>query len=401
MLSSIELKRRPSETELGYIKRIGEMKTAGLLDMTWAELADVFNNELRDDGQKYSESTYRKKFAAMQQFRDEFDSNVSEDAEDINNIRRELEKERVKVRDERNEYRRLLREEARKESYREQFIRSIEEAAGKHPLEYDDNKVRDIPHSDNDILISLTDIHAGLEINNYWNAYDGDILKFRMNHYLDRIFEIKHRHHSENVYLVIQESINGLIHVTNRIENNQDIIDQFLMVTDYICDFISKLSDWFKNVYVYVAPGNHGRIVAKKDQSLANENFDNLLSPFIKAKMQLYPNVFCRENTIDQGIAVFGVRGLTVVSTHGDLDPIDKVADNMRNMLKTNIDLILVGHRHTNRLYTECDVKVVQSGCLSGTDSYAVSIRKNNRPEQAVCVISEREGLDCIYDVKF
>ena len=67
--------------------------------------------------------------------------------------------------------------------------------------------------------------------------------------------------------------------------------------------------------------------------------------------------------------------------------------------IKPNI--ILTGHRHTNALMTDYDTKVVQSGCLSGSDQYCVDKRLKNRPEQALCVISENEGLDCIYDIKF
>ena len=43
-------------------------------------------------------------------------------------------------------------------------------------------------------------------------------------------------------------------------------------------------------------------------------------------------------------------------------------------------------------------MKVIQSGCISGSDSYATSIRKVNDPEQTVSVIND-DGLDCIYDI--
>lgn len=60
---------------------------------------------------------------------------------------------------------------------------------------------------------------------------------------------------------------------------------------------------------------------------------------------------------------------------------------------------MLLGHRHLNGLTTVYDTKVIESGCVSGTDQYAVSIRKVNRPEQTISVVN-RDGLECIYDIQ-
>lgn len=395
--------RLPGESEMRYIYRIGSAKNDGLIDMTWTELADVFNKELRDDSSEYySESAYRKRFALMKQTREEFGNETTDaSAEELVELRRELEKEKVKVRDERNEYRRLIREEARKESYRDQFIRSICDAAQEYSLEYHGKPSDTYVYDDNDLLISLSDLHAGIEVNNFWNTYNQDVLKERLNHYLDRIIEIQSRHCSRSAYVVCTECISGLIHPTLRIENNQDIIDQFLMVTNYISEFLAELSTHFESVYVYVAPGNHSRISANKELDLAHENMDNLVIPFLTAKLQNYQNIICNNNSIDQGVAVFRIRNMNVFAVHGDKDAPINVADNMQHMFGIKPDIILTGHRHTNALRTDYDVKVIQSGCLSGGDQYCVDKRLRNRPEQVVCVISESEGLDCIYDIKF
>ena len=403
-MSLINLSRKAGETELSFIKRLGEAKDAGLIDMTWAELASIFNKELREPGNEYTESAYRKKYAAMKEFKEEFGSEVinSSDANELVELRRELEKEKVKVRDERNEYRKLIREEARKESYMEQFIRSVETAAGRCALDYCDKKESHINvHGNSALIIPLYDLHAGLQIKNHWNSYDQDVLKERLNHYLSRIFEIQERHESQDAYVCLSELLSGIIHPNLRIQNNQDLIDQFLIVTDYVCDFLAELSYRFKNVYVFVAPGNHSRINAKKEQDLAHENMDNLLLPFIRAKMQNFVNIECCDNHLEQGIAFFPVYRINVVAVHGDKDPFDSVADKISRFLGIHVDLIITGHRHTNKLFTSNDVKCVQSGCLSGSDEYALNNRMRNRPEQAVCVITKEEGLDCIYDIKF
>lgn len=106
---------------------------------------------------------------------------------ELENQKRELQKERVKVRDERNELNRVIREEARKESYKEQVIRNILEYQSS-PLLYDESKqFIGVLKTDNDLIISCTDIHAGIEIDNYFNKFDENVLKDRFNQYLDKI----------------------------------------------------------------------------------------------------------------------------------------------------------------------------------------------------------------------
>ena len=94
-MSVIDISRKKGETELGYIKRLGEAKDAGLLDMTWQELAGVFNKNLREPGVEWNESTYRKKFAALRDYSEEFGTANKSDADELISIKRELEKEKV------------------------------------------------------------------------------------------------------------------------------------------------------------------------------------------------------------------------------------------------------------------------------------------------------------------
>ena len=400
----VSLNRNAGETEMQYIWRIGQLRDSGVLEKTWSELADLFNSQLREPDEAYTDSAYRKKYATMKQAFDEVFRHSTDEAvkDEIVSLKRELEKEKVNVRDERNEYRKMLREEARKESYVDQVVRAIRESALEHPLEYSENaKFPKNAAGENDLIIPLFDLHSGLKTENWWNNFDEKVLKERFNHYLDRIFEIQMRHEARDAYVVISEALSGNIHLLNRINNNQDLIEQFLTVTGYIAEFLTELSYRFNNVEVYVAPGNHSRITPKKEESLAHENMDNLIVPFLEAKLQNFQNIKFNENDIEGRIAIFAVRGQTVMSVHGDLDSAENVADNLRGMFPLKPNIILCGHRHTNKLITSNDVKVVQTGCMCGTDDYAISIRKHNRPEQAVMVINKEEGLDCIYDVKF
>lgn len=381
------------------------MKDSGQLDMSWDELATVVNKEFRgdDESQYRTEAAYRKPYQQAKRY---YESGVFSKFDEEKYIKelqlqkQELEKEKVKTRDEKNELRRIIREEARKESYKEQVLRAISEYDC-NPLDYDKNKqFTGILKTDNDLIISCTDIHAGIEIDNYFNIFNEKILKERFNHYLDKIFEVQLKHGSENAYLILSELVSGIIHNELRIENNQNLIEQFLTVTNYISEFLAELSYKFNSVNVYVCPGNHSRISPKKEDSLKGENIDHLAIPFLQAKLQNFKNIVFNENKIEESIAMFNVRNNTVMASHGDKDSPNNVVQKFTLLFGIRPSLVYLGHRHTNGLTTVYNTKVIESGTLAGTDNYALNLRLHSKPSQTISVITN-DGLDCLYDVKF
>ena len=393
----MKYKRFENESDDELIYRVtGDKERIG----SWKDVANILNELLGTD---YGESTFRKKRQIFDKMmaanQSKFVDNNAQ-LEEINEAKRELAKEKVKLRDERNEYNRLIREQARKESYKDQIIRTIQEYQSE-PLDYDYNKkFNGIIKSDNDLLISIFDVHTGMKTSNFANEFNEKILKKRLNEYLDKIFEVQLRHGSENAYVVLSELVNGLIHPTLRIENNQNLIEQFLTIMNYLTDFLAQLSYRFEIVHVYTVLSNHARITPNKDESLTGENMDLLAIPFLSAKLQNFDNIIFHENIIEQSIALFKIRNSTIASAHGDKDSPDTVVNKFTLFLNCKPNVILLGHRHTNAMTTSYDTKVLQAGTLAGSDAYCMDKRLRNKPEQLISVITDK-GLDCLYNVVF
>lgn len=306
-----------------------------------------------------------------------------------------LKKERQKLSDARVEYNRQIRQEARKESYSEMVKRIICEN-----VEPTDLKVQyHTFNSNTDLLVHLTDIHTGIEINTWNNTFNQDILKERIEKFTSEILKIRDLHKSENCYLVIGEILSGIIHNNLRLQNNMDLMTQFKYVSELISAMLIKIANHFDHIYVYVTPGNHSRISPKKEDSLDGENMDVLLPFYLKAKLQNINNIDICENNIDPEIAMFNIRGNNVFASHGHKDNPASVVQNFTMMFGIKPDIVLLGHRHLNGLTTVYNAKVIESGCCSGTDQYAMSIRKTNRPEQTISVVGQ-DGLICLYDIQ-
>lgn len=309
--------------------------------------------------------------------------------------RLEAEKATVKMRDERNELARIQRELARRESMldliKEGLRAEVSPAVGYEPNE--------VETSDTDILVHLTDLHAGIEINNYFNTYNEDVLSQRLSKYLEKINEIRMRHGSENCYVMLGGDLcSGLIHSALRIENNLDIIKQVKFVSMAISQFVQQLSHMFRYVYIYSVPGNHSRVQPKKEDNLKGENFDILVPMILSLSLQEFRNVYIHDENIEESVAMFSVRGQKVFGVHGDKDTMENVVQKLTMVWGMKPDIVLIGHRHTNGLSTVYDTKVIQSGCIDGPDNYCMDKRLRNKPEQMVAVISDN-GLECLYDV--
>ena len=114
------LKKLPEENEDQYIWKVGQAKDSGLIDSTWEEITPRLNTELGIDETEWrGSSAFRKAYRWMQRAYDNvFRQNgfIGVQGDELDVKMRELEKAKVKLRDERLDYQKTIREEARKES---------------------------------------------------------------------------------------------------------------------------------------------------------------------------------------------------------------------------------------------------------------------------------------------
>lgn len=397
--------RLDNENEEQFLWRIGQAKDAGTLDLDWEEIADIMNKEFRDDESEYRcSSAYRKPYQQAKRF---YESNVFDKYENdtyINELRetkQEIRKEKQKLFDERSALNKVLREQGRMESMFDIVKRAIEEYK---PVQFD-YMPSNVPNSDNDQIIHLTDVHCGMNIDSPFNVFNMEILTQRLKNYLDEIYDIQKTYKSQNAYVIIGgDLIQGLIHTNARIEAKENVVMQIMKVTDLISNFIYELSKIFQNVEVHTTSGNHSRSTANKEETVHGENFD-LLVPFAcKKDLKNIENVKFIDNYLDCDIATFKVRGHMVYAAHGDKDTVKNVVYHMTKFArKVNLplpDLIYLGHRHTNGLSTIDDVKVIESGCVNGMDTYTIDMRLVGTPEQTVTVVTEKKRIKALCDIQ-
>ena len=394
----MQIEQRDNETNLDYHRRLvfGKLVDKTLADMDYTELAELLY------GYPYSSDVARRMLYGSRRTLELIDKERAagiEDSslmDDMEQKMVELRKERQKFYDYRNAFNKVVRERSRQEELNDILTDAIHN--GELPnLDY---KPSVIPASDNDLLVSLNDIHFGAVVDNYWCKYDSNICKDMLRKYLDEIIRIGKLHGSENCIVWENgDAISGGIHLTIQVSNKENVIEQLTGVSELIAEFLAELSKHFKTVKFASVSGNHSRITQNKDDSLVEERLDDLIDWYLKARLQNFENIeICTGERIDPTMYVFTLRGKNYAGVHGDFDGSAGKVQALQTMVGKPLYAVLSGHMHHNKIDAVQGIKTVMAGSFLGVDQYCVKKRIFGRPEQMVCVCDEN-GIRCSYDI--
>lgn len=391
------LERKANETDLQYHRRIvyGKLVDRTLADVDFSELAPLLY-----DGEYNSHSARKMMYGScktLQLLDKEVEQRIesSEIIGEIDAKKIELAKERQRFFDQRTAFNKIVRERAREEELNDIITRTID--SGKLPaLHY---APREIMRSDNDLLVSMNDIHYGAVVDNYWCKYNSDIFVDMLSDYIDRILDIAKTHRSENCIVWMNgDAISGNIHHSIAVSNKENLIEQVMGVSELIAGFLAALSPHFASVKFVSVAGNHSRLDIK-ERAIRQERLDDLVEWYLKARMQSFANVEIGGcDKIDCSIYVVDVRGKAYLGVHGDFDPSPTHVQSLQQMVGRPIYAVLLGHMHHNAMNVVQGIRTVMAGSFQGMDDYCVAKRIFGKPEQLVCVC-DKDGIRCSYDI--
>ena len=401
-MSNIQIERKPNESKLDYHKRLvyGKLVDKTLSDVDYTELSELIY------GQSYSSDVARRMLYGSRKTLDLIEEErvngiKEKDAKgvltELDNKMIELRKERQKFYDQRNAFNKIVRDRSRQEELNEILVDEIRK--GSLPsLNYVPNSMGS---SNNDLLVSLNDIHYGATHQNYWGAYNSDICREMLNLYLDNIIHIAKTHNSENCIVWENgDAISGYIHTSIQVTNKENTISQLMGVSELISEFLAELSKHFKTVRFISVSGNHSRIEKNKDNSLVEERLDDLIDWYLSARLQNFKNVIidtdCR---IDPTMYLVNIRGKNYLGVHGEYDGSASKVQALQTMSGVQLYAVLSGHLHHNKVDVVQGIKTIMAGSFLGVDPYCVQRRIYGKPEQVVCVCTEN-GVVCHYDVQ-
>ena len=394
-MQEIVLSRLDNESLEQCLWRLGSMKKAGKTEITWNHITDFLNEEF---DLLHGESAYRKKFkrlakaAAVRELEAIY---AGDYAETTKHQLRELEKQRIRVNEERTAFRHELRSEAQKDAVLEEIKACITRVK---PIETPEIKNA---NGSKALYAMLSDVHFGLTFNSYYNKYNPEIAISRVMAYASTLCQLGEENAIDTIYVsILGDMVSGIIHQSIRIANRGNMIEQIVGVSELISTFIAYLADRFANVIVTDVAGNHSRIEMNAETALRGERLDALIPWYCRAKLENVQNVAFLDNEFDPTISVLTIFGKTYVGVHGDFDPDLKTsALRISQLIGKKIDYFLAAHMHVPEMRME-DVMYIRNGAVvSGGDEYT-SKKRLFGPAAQVCMLISNKGVEAIYPIR-
>lgn len=389
--------------ELSYLWSIGQAKDNGNYDGTWEDIANLINLYYRSDESEYrTSSAYRKPYEQAKKFYESGVFNKFSEDEYINKLndsKREAEREKVKLRDERRAWSKQNYADARAEDMLDKLSDSLVSIGN---VNFPNHNVNYFT-SDNDMIVLLSDLHIGATFDSRFGKFDTDVAYSRMSEFLAKTIELQRIHNSENCYVLsLGDQISGIIHKTIQVTNRENVVEQVKIATELIASFCYALTKHFNNVNLISVSGNHTRLTPNKDNAMHDDRLDDLISWAVGLSLYNVENFHVIENDIDTSIATFDIRGKTYVATHGDYDGFNKGdTQKLVSMIREFPEAWFSGHMHTIAVDEVNEIKMVRGGSIAGSgDDYTIEKRLSGKPSQLVCVVN-KEGIKAYYPIYF
>lgn len=376
--------RSSTEDDLDFIDKCKDLRGS----LTWQEFADICNCFVDIP---HSESWYRKHYKSL---KTSSKANPDKSKEEII----EEYKEKYKLLDiqnqARNDIRRLSRED------------SIKEIAHDFAMQMSDKKILPVYKTapiEEQIkfgTLLISDWHVGIEIDNYFNRYNVDIAKERVAKLLEKTIKwIKFYDIKKLNVLNLGDLIAGRIHYTIRLQSRIDVIEQTMIVSEILAEFLTDLSKHVEIDY-YDCVDNHSRVEPNKKEALNLETFCRIITWYLLERLKDNENITIHPNNeYGEDIISFCEMGYNIAGVHGDKDRPSEIINNVSRLTQTPYDLIVSAHLH--HLFTNEDnyTNLVSNGSLMGTDVYAKDLRKSSPPSQTFIYSTEENIVEGIHKI--
>lgn len=296
-----------------------------------------------------------------------------------------LQRKKQSLKDYSNLYRRYIRDDARVEEFKNLLSEAISKLEPLPKFDYVSKKVN--TNSKSEAILMLSDLHIGVDIDNFANKYNYTIAQQRLNKLVDDTIYYCNKFNISQLNVVnLGDLISGIIHITIRLDQEFDVIQQVIKASELLANCLLKLSfSGFKIIY-RSCTDNHSRTIANKNEAIEKENFYRIIDWYLSLRLKDTNIIFSNDN-LDESLGRFKLlNGQLVMFSHGHLDTKNCVFQNYVGATKEFVDYILLGHYHSFSIKTFQQCQVFINGSIVGADQYATQKRLFSKPTQTLLI---------------
>ena len=380
--------KRKEESITSYWIRLYKNRQA--YGLTFQECGDLMNEVT---GSEWNEAKWRREMEGFLKVSEYLQKEnptgiTSNELQEIQDEKLELQKEKLKFRDQKREFNNKLRRMARLE-HLEDYLKEVTEELEPVSLPVEQQQ----ENNGSEAMVVLSDWHLGAEHNGRFNKFNSDVARYRINKVKQKTFDKVKKENVETLHIAnLGDLIHGSIHVSTKIQSEEDVIQQIIRVSEYLKDFIGEFLELGINVKYYNVVGNHGRTESnKKDIAGIEENFEKLTLTILDSTFNKYLNynsIGCQDGLIN-----IQIKNKDIILAHGDYDKGNGVIAKLPQLYGKVFDYVITGHLHRESIKDYGKTTHITNGSLCGSDDYAIQMRLGGKPSQKILIFND-EGLE-------
>ena len=389
--------KNQSETDWEFCWRCICAKIEGNIQCDWEDIVEYFDLGIHRDSLRKAVnvgdfSAYKvSKYYEEKLLKQTIDSK-SKGEKELDQKIHQLQMEKFKLKDERSALNKVLRLQAR---WQELLDVIKQEVCNQNTEKYVKVNNKYSESASNEAVLFVSDTHIGMTVNNPLNVYNKEVCIERFNKLTKSTITNCKRNDVKTLNIILGgDIIEGIINLTGRIQQNEDIVHQIFTASELLTEMIVELSNNIEYVNVWSTNGNHARMSKDAKEALDGENFESIVYEYIKIKIELLQernqvgtNITLNDNDYpDMAIVHINNCNKVVAGSHGTKDrkAINNVS-RINSYLPIEIDYYMMGHLHNSHHQNNCYV----NGCFSGSSEWAQGQRYNNEPVQIMLVFFE------------
>ena len=296
-----------------------------------------------------------------------------------------------------NSYRKMIRDSARIDSFKDYLKECISELPKLPNFPYS-IKVRTIG---TEAVALLSDLHMGVNCDNFYNKYNLEVAIERLNKWTDNVLHYCDIMNVNKFHILnLGDMIHGLIHTSARVEQQFDVVSQIINAAELIAKALNKLSQAPIEILYRSCTDNHSRAVADLHSHIEQENFHRLIDWYLEERLAGTSIKFVNDN-LDKSMGLFELEnGKLVGFAHGHHDSINVSFQNFIGATKKFVDYICLGHYHCEKVKSFQGSTIIVNGSIVGTEQYANSKRLYSDPSQLLLIFDGNNRLNISINLK-
>lgn len=380
--------RLPQEDFDTYALRLYENKSQyGLNSESIAELLN------KESGLSKTESAFRKFYTAFRKGRDyAISKNCS--VSDIDDKIKELESEKIKFQTIKNEYRTLVRKDARHELFYENIGKIINTLPVPKFEKRAELNITNKAH-----VLTIADIHCGSDFNFDKNKYDYQECARRFNILeSETIKYIRNNDVSKLIILNLGDSVQGILRLSDLKLNQTSVVESTVIVSKLISNLLNNLSTYCYIDYYSVPTSNHSqtRNLGSDRNGLKDEDVEFVIANYINDVLKDNNHINCFNN-FGYDYIEFPILNQNAIAVHGHTVKIDSAIKDISFHNRRFYDYLFVAHLHAGKESIDGatntrDVETLLCPSFIGTCPYSDGLMKASQPSCKVFCFDEVNG---------